>query len=962
MGTAMSYRFDFTVTARFTELRLIGPDRPLPIRDWALQAPHNLTQGVNLVHRLQADDQAFGNDDEPTFFIVHPAIARLSPYEASLLGLPPLAEVVAAITSQGLINKPDFTVALIWKRPNGQAIAHAERRGAWLRIGQVWQRLPELLFDIAEKVDALRSEPTENIAGRMKALAELREVLPSAVSAGVTDTLGALRSLKIAVADAFSLDLVGEGDACRLVPILHRARAQDDTPLLPPDQQRVFGEDRFNRYSTARDIYEVGPGTYVVLSPLLHTALGEVRRLQSASPETKRAFLASPRAFLRQVLGDDTDVTALENVFCETQAYSERVIGLGLWRPRVLPWVEIPATDWLGSDAETGASPPRQPRGLIINDKLVPLTADQTEQLLEKVKAARATGQPTVPFSVNGETIFVPATTEVEQKLVVLHDAFNRSQPPASSSERSEAEDEHVLIKPNEETIDIEAGWTPRANYEIRLPSCLRTPLKQHQITGVEWLQKSWRQGRPGVLLADDMGLGKTLQALAFLAWLREGMKNGAIPQAPLLIVAPTGLLENWLEEHERHLHPPGLGQILRAYGKTLAGYRSQGADGQARVSQQALRNADCVLTTYETLRDYDRDLGQIRFAAAVFDEAQKIKTPGIRLTDAAKATNADFRVAMTGTPVENRLADLWCIVDTVHPGHLGELKVFSARYEKNADVSLLRQLKDSLDQPSGSKAPLMLRRLRWDYLPDLPKCEEKVIEREMPEVQRVAYQEAIAYARSNGGPATMLETLHKLRRICLHPFSPDEPAEDSIFISASARFLVLFDILDAIYHSNERALIFIDNRAVQGQLIGLIQRRYKLSSPPPFINGEVPGAGRQARVNSFQRGEGFDVMILSPRAGGVGLTLTSANHAIHLERWWNPAVEDQCTGRVLRIGQTRSVTVHIPQCTWAGHHSFDQNLHALLQRKRQLVRETLGPGEFSGDELSELFHETTAG
>src|SRR5579875_3971780 len=142
MGTAMSCRFDFTVTASFTELRLIGPDGPLPIRDWALQAPHNLAQGVNLVHRLQADDQAFGNDDEPTFFIAHRAIARLSPYEASLLGLPPLAAVVAAITSQGLINKPDFTVALIWKRPNRQAIAHAERRGAWLRIGQAWQRLP----------------------------------------------------------------------------------------------------------------------------------------------------------------------------------------------------------------------------------------------------------------------------------------------------------------------------------------------------------------------------------------------------------------------------------------------------------------------------------------------------------------------------------------------------------------------------------------------------------------------------------------------------------------------------------------------------------------------------------------------------------------------------------------------------------------------------------------------------
>ena len=182
-------------------------------------------------------------------------------------------------------------------------------------------------------------------------------------------------------------------------------------------------------------------------------------------------------------------------------------------------------------------------------------------------------------------------------------------------------------------------------------PSCLRTALKAHQEKGVHWLQHAWTQGRPGVLLADDMGLGKTLQALTFLAWLREGMHGGQIPTAPLLIVAPTGLLENWREEHDRHLNPPGLGQILRAYGKELAVHRTVGTDGRPSVSVDALRKADCVLVTYETLRDYDRDFGQVRFAAGVFDEAQKIKTPGIRLTDAAKAMNVDFRVAMTGHP-----------------------------------------------------------------------------------------------------------------------------------------------------------------------------------------------------------------------------------------------------------------------------------------------------------------------
>ena len=195
------------------------------------------------------------------------------------------------------------------------------------------------------------------------------------------------------------------------------------------------------------------------------------------------------------------------------------------------------------------------------------------------------------------------------------------------------------------------------------------TALKTHQLAGLAWLQDAWRQGRPGVLLADDMGLGKTLQALAFLAWLREGMAISVVSPAPVLIVAPTGLLENWREEHDRHLAKPGLGRLLRAYGKDLAQHRIVSADGQPGLAPDALRSAEWVLTTYETLRDYDKDFWRVRFAAVVFDEVQKIKTPGIRLTDAAKSINATFTIALTGTPVENRLADLWCIVDTVHPG-----------------------------------------------------------------------------------------------------------------------------------------------------------------------------------------------------------------------------------------------------------------------------------------------------
>jgi hypothetical protein len=951
----MNYRFDYTITSAFTELRLVGLADEIPVDDWAVEAPPDLLPGVDLALRMRAADAAF--DEGSALFIEHSAIAGLTAREAELIALPPLAEVVASVSTSGLINRPDFAADLEWKRPTGQTIAGTKRCGAWLRIGDEWCRLPDVLFDLAEKIKQLQATAPDDLADRMAALSALREVLPPAESAGKADTTGLIRAMTIAVADAFSLDIIGDGEGSRLVPILHRAGARDDAPLLPADQQRTFGEEQFSRFSSVRPLYAIGSGTYVVLSPPLRSALVEVRRLQGAPLATKRALLASPRAFLRQALGDDVDSTIVENVFRETHAYSARVLGLGLWQARVLPWIELPSNDWFGSESkEGGKASDRRPRGrgLLINDRTVPLSADEAESLCTIIKAAITNGDQTVSFTSNGETFAIPAIAETLVALSALQDAY--SAPSSQSKDIGEAE--RLLIQPNEQNVDVEADWTPRNAQDPGTPTCLRTVLKAHQEKGVRWLQHAWTQGRPGVLLADDMGLGKTLQALTFLAWLREGMHDGKIPSEPLLIVAPTGLLENWREEHDRHLNAPGLGKILRAYGKELAAHRTPWADGRPSVSVDALRKADCVLATYETLRDYDRDFGQVRFAAGVFDEAQKIKTPGIRLTDAAKAMNVNFRVAMTGTPVENRLSDLWCIVDTVHAGYLGELKGFSARYERNPDESDLRSLKDQLDRARGGRPPLLMRRLRWDHLPDLPSCDESILEGTMPTPQLTAYEETIAEARNSGSSGAMLSALSSLRRISLHPF-PESSGNDTDFINASARLILLFQGLDGIHEQHERALVFLDDRTMQARLAGLVQRRYRLPAPPMIINGAVPGAARQARVNRFQGGFGFDVMLLSPRAGGVGLTLTSANHVIHLERWWNPAVEDQCTGRVLRIGQMRPVSVHVPQSVCPGRRSFDQNLHALLQRKRELVRDTLGSGEVSEDESLALLRET---
>jgi hypothetical protein len=804
------------------------------------------------------------------------------------------------------------------------------------------------------------------MAGRLSAIAALREALPVAEQQGEASARGLLGRITVAQADAFSLDLQGEGDALRLVPVLHRSGGPDAGGLLPADRQRAFGDEQFHRFGSARPVYTLGDGWFVVLAPPLRRALGEVRRLASAPPATRRAFAAAPRAFLREALGDDTDPTVIEQVFQETSAWSDRVLGLGLWTKRVMPWVPLAATDWFGPEAdgrgegsgsEAQASPPA---GIVVEGRPIPLSSDEIVALQARVEEAIGAGRTSVDLVVEGERIAVPASHETLAALQIAEAALARGSRPSGPAETAP---EVLIIKPNEEVLEVEGDVALRSAPPLRLPAALKTSPKPHQSEGIHWLQRAWAAGLPGVLLADDMGLGKTLQGLAFLAWLREGMGAGSIKRAPLMIVAPTGLLENWRAEHDRHLTAPGLGRCLQAYGRGLAALRVRGPDARPSLDLSQLREADWVLTTFETLRDHDRDFGQIRFAALMFDEAQKIKTPGVRLTDAAKAMQAEFRVALSGTPVENRLADLWCIVDAVHPGCLGDLKSFSARYERDAEPATLRRLRESLDQERSNRPPLLLRRLKEDRLPELPPREEVIHAETMQGAQLDAYEETIRSAKGAKRQGAVLEALQRLRAVCLHPQADNEAGDDA-FISASARIRMTMSALDGIAAKAERALIFVDDLHMQARLAGLLQRRYRLPSPPMVINGKVDGESRQARVDRFQAAsEGFDVMLLSPRAGGVGLTLTSANHVIHLSRWWNPAVEDQCTGRVLRIGQTRPVYIHVPLAVLpGGRRSFDENLHALLERKRRLMREALVPPAATDADREDLFERTLSG
>jgi hypothetical protein len=864
----------------------------------------------------------------------HRGAAALSPETAHALGLPPAAAVTLHLEQSGTF--PKITVGLRWQRPTGAPYLGVARTGALLRLAGRYAWLPDPLFSIAEAADHLAAVANDEDE-RMRAVQQLKDVLPDTSNA-LVDCPGALLSMRFTYVDAFTLDLE-DGDDPRLLPQLHRLPNDEDDPAerpLPEAHQQAFG-NRFAQFASARSVYPLGNGSYVALSKPLQAAMVIVKAVQAQPAAQRREFFKAPRSLLAAQLGYAYDSTVIEDLFRETQGYSDRVLGLGLWQKRVLPWVKVGASEWFGpSDGQPTT------RGIQVGERMVELSAAHIPLALVQVTAAMAAEQNTVEIETAEGPVRLPVTAQTIAALESLN-ATCHTGAPATKKEAVAAAEALLIMDGVDADTMFARGLNPRHHrIEANAPMRLQTALKPHQQDGIAWLCSAWNAGRPGVLLADDMGLGKTLQALAFMAMVRDAMLSGLMPEKPLLIVAPTGLLANWEAEHDKHLVEPGLGRLIRAFGPHLQRLKS----GKSALSPSALRGGDWVLTTYETLRDHQTAFAAVPFAMIAFDEAQRIKNPAVQITHVAKGMNADFAIALTGTPIENRLADLWSIIDTVHPGLLGDLAAFSKRFEVAPDAIILQDLRQSLELGSPSLPAPMLRRMKSDHLRDLPAKHEIVCRRSMPSVQVDVYLEAINAARVQATPHGKLSALHQIRQISLHP-RHDAVMEDDEYIGCSARLLACFEVLDKAAVANEKALIFVDSLQMQANLAALIQRRYRLRTTPMLINGSVAGTDRQRRVDAFQGDAlAFDAMILSPRAGGVGLTLTAATHVIHLSRWWNPAVEDQCTDRAYRIGQKSPVSVHLLMAVLPGRveDSFDTKLDELLTRKRHLSRNLLQP------------------
>ncbi|EOI3464245.1 type I Zorya anti-phage system protein ZorD [Cronobacter dublinensis] len=636
--------------------------------------------------------------------------------------------------------------------------------------------------------------------------------------------------------------------------------------------------------------------------------------------------------------------------------YGDRVIGIGEFEKISSPWLtKAQSENWLPDGIDFSEF------SVETLDGWQPDNLQHFDELQERIIQAEATGETHIISPWNKNELPLDAAKTFSKN-------WEKQQNAAHESEGNVVEKAARAVLKIEQNIE-EAVYIKKrrdsllnarhAEPEIPLSLKEHIRLKDHQREGVAWLQQLFLrspQETAGCLLADDMGLGKTLQILSFLVWFIEKFPD----EPPSLIVAPVSLLDNWERELDNFFYTAGI-PVMKLYGDTIKAVKYPKQAIPAHLQSQGIKNllkpgwqgeAKIILTTYETLRDQEFSLARQPWSIMVCDEAQKIKNPAALITHAANAIQARFKVACTGTPVENTLVDLWSLFDFAQPGLLGALNEFGKHYvrpienEAGRDTGRLESLRALIE-------PQTLRRTKEEVARDLPQKIEVVSCKQLPlsGLQKQLYLSSIAnwqqqQALSEGmqqAGAGMLGLLHRLKLICAHPAVVNpEPR----YREGSPKLNWMLKTLDEIKHtSKDKVIIFTELRDLQREIQHAIQQRFGFR--PVIINGDTSTKSqsqnsRQRLIDDFQSQPGFGVIILSTVAVGFGVNVQKANHVIHFTRCWNPAKEDQATDRAYRIGQTKDVYVYYPTVMDTEITTFEETLDDLLQRRRALARDML--------------------
>lgn len=460
----------------------------------------------------------------------------------------------------------------------------------------------------------------------------------------------------------------------------------------------------------------------------------------------------------------------------------------------------------------------------------------------------------------------------------------------------------------------------PEKIRKAAVPSTIHANLRPYQKNGYAWLNYMDKLGF-GACLADDMGLGKTLQVLTYLEKLRKREKGSRV-----LLVVPASLLGNWQREAEKFA--PKL-DLLILHGRSGSVLGKMVSEGPAFLN----------ITTYGMIPRI-KELKEINWTCIILDEAQAIKNPATKQTKEIKKLSGRMRIAMTGTPIENDLTNLWSLFDFLNKGLMGTSAEFG-QFTKR-----LKEHPEKYAQLKSMVAPFMLRRVKTDksIIADLPEKLETIDYAALSKKQVVLYrktveemEERILNSEGIERRGVVLATIIKLKQICNHP--DQYLGQETFSGDDSGKFALLKSICETIYEKRERVLVFTQFREITEHLAQFLKEIFHADGY--VLHGGTPVSKRSKIVEAFQRDTYVPFVVLSVKAGGTGLNLTKANHVIHFDRWWNPAVENQATDRAFRIGQTKNVMVHKLVC----QKTIEEKIDTIIESKKELAENVIGSG-----------------
>lgn len=913
------------------------------------------------------------------FIVSSEVLSRLDDYTREVLSLPEQWKDTIKADIKGTTSRSSFGINLSVTDPRGRDTHNYQIEGAVIKFG----KSSKFLLSQAQLM-AFRAQHQHNNSDKTEFdnLTYLHN-LQLSQKTGATIELKHFDKLKIHTPDkiAVEAELDSYGNLI-LTPQMGQEASHEEI-------QRVLGQLMAPNAKTLKVGDEI-----ILFTEEKIKAVKEVLDNRIIPKSKVKEFLENPTAFI------DASLVDLD------LGFSIRVHGATAFKHAYFGETDDSGIDWFG---QTETAEQIHPFSKVVNEVKDLATLLQLETITSD---AQRTGATEITFEGKAYDISDPelvknTLTKVKKKIEenIVDDEPTGDRDKGDDAPPTEPEETIVVdIDLNDEVLSEHSPFVESKiddicrKGELNWDNHIRTPYK-HQDVGVRWIlglldESQQEEQIKGALLADDMGLGKTFMALSAIEHHYQELAKAEETQKPTLIVAPLSLLEVWKGEVAKTfdkspfrdiviLQSDGELKRFKNGGVEIRSNSNEAGEFEPRYSlnigkEQADRldmPGRLVITTYQTLRDYQFSLCLIDWGIVIFDEAQNIKNPNALQTRAAKGLKSQFKLVATGTPVENSLADFWCLMDTACPEYLGGYQEFRSNYIS----PILQAAGDELEEirlRSGRDlriqvGAMMLRRVKEDNLDGLPSKRMYVgIEDDewqyLPELggtmsgyQLKVYNGAIE-SLTDSVSNHVLATLQRLRSSSLHPRLadggkldiPHNTKELQNIFDESEKLKSLIVLLNNIKKRQEKCIIFSVNKRLQTFLSLALGKTYQLG-PLSIINGDAKAVSknsstptRKSMIADFEAKDGFNIIVMSPVAAGVGLTVVGANNVVHFERHWNPAKEAQATDRVYRIGQTKDVNIYIPILLHPEMESFDVNLHRLLSKKTLLKDAVITPEE----------------